>query len=428
MKRMTAAGFRGASSDRGVFDGMALVREIVAGVRSGGDAAVREYTRRFDRAGIDSPAVGPDRIAAASDRADTGLVDALYESAENLDRFARAQLSGFRSFEVEIRPGVFAGQAVIPLARVGVYVPGGRYPLVSSLLMGAVPARAAGVGEIVVCTPPDAAGNVPDAILVAADMCGVREVFRIGGAQAVAAMAYGTESVPRVDKIVGPGNEYVTAAKQCVAGDVGIDFVAGPTELLVVADDGANPVLIAADLIAQAEHDVRATPILITDSPGLAARVEEEIERLLGTVGTRDVARAALDAGGIIVVASSIAEALELADARAPEHLGLFTRDAKETAPRLHNYGSLFVGESAAEAFGDYSSGLNHVLPTRGAARYTGGLSVRDFLKFQTILRIEEGGAGAIGPAAAKLARAEGLDGHALSVELRSARRGRSLP
>jgi len=420
MKRLTAGEFRRivpGAAPSGISE---AVRDIIARVRADGDAAVRECTRRFDGVDIDPPAVDPDEIARARERVEPGLLEALAEAAARIERFARAQKASFRDFEIEIEPGVFAGQAVIPLARAGIYVPGGRYPLVSSLLMGAVPARVAGVRDIVVCTPPGESGRVADAILAAAGLCGIGEIYRIGGAQAVAVMAYGTESIPRVDKIAGPGNDYVTAAKLAVSGDVGIDFAAGPTELVIVADDTANPVFIAADLIAQAEHDVRATAILITDSAGLADRVDEEIEALLGRVGTAGVARAALDAWGAIVVASSISEAVGLADARAPEHLELFVENAQTIARNIRNYGSLFLGGSAAEALGDYSSGLNHVLPTRGAARFTGGLGVKDFLKIQTTLRVEKGGLQIIGPAALTLARAEGLMGHALSVEVRT--------
>jgi len=419
MKRMSAEEFRKSIREKSEFGDMGAVRDIVAGVRAGGDAALREFTRRFDRARIEAIGVDPDTIGRAARQADPDLVAAMREAAENIRRFAEAQAASIRNFEIEIRPGVFAGQAVFPLERAGVYVPGGRYPLVSTLLMGAIPAAVAGVREIAVCTPPDASGVVPEAILAAADLCGIREVYRIGGAQAVAAMAYGTESVRRVDKIVGPGNDYVTAAKKLVSGDVGIDFAAGPTELLVVADGTANPRFVAADLIAQAEHDVRATAMLITDSEDLAAAVERQIEWLLGEVRTEKTARRSLNERGLIVVVSGMEEALALADERAPEHLELIAADAKRLAGKPRNFGSLFVGERSAEVLGDYSSGLNHVLPTQGAARWTGGLSVRDFLKIQTFLRVEEGGLTAIGPAAIELARAEGLDGHALAARLR---------
>lgn len=421
MKRMNAEEFRNSSRDKGEFGDMGAVRDIVAGVRGGGDAALREFTLRFDRARIGAIGVDPDAIGRAARQADPDLVTAMREAAANIRRFAEAQAAAIRGFEVEIRPGVFAGQAVFPLERAGVYVPGGRYPLVSTLLMGAIPAAVAGVREIAVCTPPDASGAVPDAILAAAGLCGVREVYRIGGAQAVAAMAYGTESVRRVDKIVGPGNDYVTAAKRLVSGDVGIDFAAGPTELLVVADGTANPRFVAADLIAQAEHDVRATAMLITDSEALAAAVEREVERLLGEVRTEKTARRSLAERGLIVVVSGMDEALTLADERAPEHLEIIAADAKRLAAKPRNFGSLFVGEQSAEVLGDYSSGLNHVLPTQGAARWTGGLGVRDFLKIQTVLRVEAGGLAAVGPAAVALARAEGLDGHALAARLRLA-------
>jgi len=419
MKRMSAEEFRKSIREKSEFGDMGAVRDIVAGVRAGGDAALREFTRRFDRARIEAIGVDPDTIGRAARQADPDLVAAMREAAENIRRFAEAQAASIRNFEIEIRPGVFAGQAVFPLERAGVYVPGGRYPLVSTLLMGAIPAAVAGVREIAVCTPPDASGVVPEAILAAADLCGIREVYRIGGAQAVAAMAYGTESVRRVDKIVGPGNDYVTAAKKLVSGDVGIDFAAGPTELLVVADGTANPRFVAADLIAQAEHDVRATAMLITDSEDLAAAVEREVKRLLGEVRTEKTARRSLSERGLIVVVAGMDEALALADERAPEHLEIIAADAKRLAGKPRHFGSLFVGERSAEVLGDYSSGLNHVLPTQGAARWTGGLSVRDFFKIQTILRIEDGGLTSIGPAAVELALAEGLDGHALAARLR---------
>ncbi len=422
MRRMSAGEFRKACLDTIGPGDPAAVSGILSEVRKNGDAALREFTRRFDRVEIGALAVGADEIATAARRADPDLVAAMREAAENIRRFALCQMRAFADFEVEIRPGVFAGQVVVPLARAGVYVPGGRYPLASTLLMAAIPAQTAGVREIVVCTPPGPEGAVPAAILAAAELCGVREVFRVGGAQAIAAMAYGTESIRKADKIVGPGNDYVTAAKRAVAGDVGIDFAAGPTELLVLADRSADALFIAADLVAQAEHDVRAAAMLITDSEDLAARVEVEVGRLLGKIRTEKVARASLEDRGTIVVVDSMEEALSLADDRAPEHLELFTADAKRLAGRLRNYGSLFVGERSAEVLGDYSSGLNHVLPTQGAARYTGGLSVRDFLKVQTVLRIEGDGLSAIGPAAVSLARAEGLDGHALAVEVRMRR------
>jgi histidinol dehydrogenase len=422
MKRLSVAEFRRACPDPAGPGDQTAVSDIIAEVRRSGDSALKEFTRRFDGVEVGPLAVGADEFAAAARRTDADLIAAMGEAADAIQAFSRHQMRMFTGFEVEIRPGVFAGQAVVPLARAGAYVPGGRYPLVSTLLMTVIPASTAGVREIFICTPPGRDGGVPDPILTAAELCGVREVYRVGGAQAIAAMAYGTESIRRADKIVGPGNDFVTAAKRAVAGDVGIDFAAGPTELLILADRTADALFVAADLVAQAEHDVRATAMLITDSESLAARAEDEIERLLGMVRTAGVARAALGQRGGIVVVDSMEEALVLADERAPEHLELFGEGATRLAGRLRNYGSLFVGERSAEVLGDYSSGLNHVLPTGGAARYTGGLSVRDFLKLQTVLRVEDGGLSAIGPAAARLARAEGLDGHALAVELRMRR------
>jgi len=425
MKRLNIQEFRAGFGEGSEFQETDAVGRIIADVRTRGDAALRDLTLKFDGVAVDDFKIDGKMIDRAASRLDPGLVSAMSEAASNIRVFAEAQLAAYKDFEVEIRPGVFAGQTVIPIERAGVYVPGGRYPLVSSLLMGAIPARVAGVREVLVCTPPGPEGDVSPPILAAAGLCGVDEVCRVGGSQAVAAMAYGTESIRKVDKIFGPGNAYVSAAKKLVYGDVGIDFIAGPTELMIIADRDANPAFIAADLVAQAEHDVRSTAILATDSDELAAEVGQKIGDILKKIRTADVARESLETRGAIVLVSSIEEAVELANERAPEHLGLFIADSERIRGRLRNFGSLFIGERAAEVFGDYSSGLNHILPTRGAARYTGGLSVRDFLKIQTTLRVEEKGLQAVGPAAERLARAEGLEGHAVSSEIRRVQSGR---
>jgi histidinol dehydrogenase len=421
MKRLSVEEFRMQTPETKEFKERKTVGRIIAEVKKRGDAALREFTLRFDKAAINSLRVEKEKIDQAASKISPELSSAMCEAAENIRRFAQAQLETLRDFEIEVRPGVFAGQVIVPIERIGVYAPGGRYPLFSSLLMGALPARVAGVREIAVCTPPGPDGDIPPAVLAAAGLCGIDEIYRVGGAQAVAAMAYGTESIRKVDKIVGPGNAYVTAAKRRVYGDVGVDLIAGPTELLVIADLSANPSFIAADLIAQAEHDVRAMAILMTDSEELAEKVELKVEEYLGKIKTAEVARESLEARGAVVLVPSISEALELADERAPEHLELFTSDAERQAKRLRNFGSLFIGEGAAEVLGDYTSGLNHILPTRGAARFTGGLGVRDFLKVQTTLRVKEKGLAAIGPAALTLAEAEGLEGHALSIKVRRA-------
>jgi histidinol dehydrogenase len=373
----------------------------------------------FDRVKIDRFKVEKDEIESARFSVSEDLVSNIKKAAENIKRFSKKQLESFRSFEFEIEQGVLAGQRVIPVERVGIYVPGGRYPLISSLIMGAVPAKVAGVEEVMVCSPPCSKGSIHPGILVAADICGVDEVYKAGGAQAIAAMAYGTQSIKRVDKIVGPGNSYVNAAKKIVYGQVGIDFVAGATETLIIADKDANPSFIAADLIAQAEHDVSARPMMISDSEELAVKVMDEIKEALGGLTTTDVAEEAIEKNGIVLIVHSMDEAVEFANRGAPEHLHLYLNRPESFLPRLRNYGSLFIGEYSAGVLGDYSSGLNHILPTNYAARYTGGLSVRDFIKTQTSLRTNKEGFLKIAPIARSIAEAEGLDGHVNSIAKR---------
>jgi histidinol dehydrogenase len=396
-----------------------LVRGIIAEVRSKGDRAIRRYTSKFDGVELEQFRISKSEIEKAYDQLDSKLIDSMEFATENIKRFASRQKEQLKDFEYEIRPGVFTGQKVIPIESVGVYTPGGRYPLPSTVLMCCVPARVAGVKQIMVCSPPTHNGSIHPAILVASDICQVDEIYRIGGVQSIAAMAYGTESIKKVDKIVGPGNQYVAAAKKLVYGAVGIDFIAGPTELLIIADDSANPAFIAADLLAQAEHDINAIPILITNSPVLADQVNQQIEKQLQNLPTADIARQSLNNNGAIILVDMIDDAFAIANKKAPEHLELQLKYADAFADQLKNYGSLFIGSFSAEALGDYSSGLNHTLPTNGCARYTGGLSVKDFLKFQTTLEVKEQGLSAIGQTAIDLGKIEGLDSHARSVEIR---------
>lgn len=395
------------------------VREIISALRRNGDQAIREYTAQFDGVTLEQFKIPTSAIKQAYDHLASELVNSLEFAAENIRRFAIKQKEQLTDFEYEIRPGVFAGQKVNPIERVGVYTPGGRYPLPSTILMCCVPAQVAGVKEIVVCSPPTYNGSIHPAILVAAGICQVAEIYRIGGAQAIAAMAYGTESIKKVDKIVGPGNQYVTAAKKLVYGTVGIDFIAGPTELLVIADESANPVFLAADLLAQAEHDIHALPILITTSQDLANRVTQELEQQISNLKTAEIARQSLHNNGTIIIVDGLDEAFRIANKKAPEHLELQVNNPELYLNRLWSYGSLFLGSNSAEALGDYSSGLNHTLPTNTCARYTGGLSVKDFLKFQTTLRVIEQGLLSIGSTAMRFGEMEGLDGHARSVEAR---------
>jgi histidinol dehydrogenase len=422
MKRYEARELLLEAGSRGRREASPAVTRIVNDVKARGDEAVREYTRLLDGCAPARLRVPEDRIKAAEAALPEELKNALKKAVDNLRRFSSAQLEGCRDFEFEIEPGVTAGQRAVPIRRVGIYAPGGRFPLISSLLMAAVPAAAAGVDEIAACSPPRKDGEVPSLLLGAAGMAGVTEFYRMGGAQAVAAFAFGTGSVPAVDKIVGPGNRFVTAAKSLIYGRAGIDFPAGPTEILIIADGEADPALAAADLLAQAEHDSEARGFLLATDGAFLDRVEREIDRQLG--GNLEGGGLSDPLGERIFAArvSSAEEAMALADRLAPEHVQVLTADPAPFLTGLRNYGSLFLGSWSAEVLGDYSSGLNHVLPTGGASRYTGGLSVRDFLKFQTVLQVTRDGFARIGPAAEEIARAEGLFRHAAAVSLRSGR------
>ncbi len=396
-----------------------LVERIVEDVRERGDDAVYDYTLKYDGVKLQNLRVPLEQIRTAGAGLEIAVLDGLKKMATNLRYFAERQKMGLSDFVIETEPGVKTGQRVVPIDRVGVYVPGGRYPLFSSLLMSVIPARVAGVDQIAVCSPPDPSGKIHPAVLAAAHLVGVDEIYTIGGAQAIAALAFGTSSVNRVDKIVGPGNRFVNMAKKIVFGQVGIDFIAGPTEILIIADECAHPTFIAADLIAQAEHDPDAVSILITTSENLADSVEEEMERQLNCLETGETARKSLDQNGCIVVVDMLEDAVNVANRRAPEHLELCVREPHRLKEKLHCFGSLFIGPLTAETLGDYTSGLNHILPTGAAARYTGGLGVKDFLKVLTTLEVNRSGLFNIGPAAVCLAQSEKLPGHARSLQLR---------
>jgi histidinol dehydrogenase len=386
------------------------VARIVADVRRGGDAALRRHARTLD--GLAGPIeVGRDEMQEAARTIPASVRGAIRAAARNIRTVARRQVP--RGWRTRVASGVTVEQRVIPLDRVGCYVPGGRYPLPSSLLMTAIPAAAAGVKEIVaVCPRPE------PSVMAAAIEAGVSRLFRIGGAHAIAALAYGTASVPRVDKIVGPGNRYVAAAKALVAADCGIDFYAGPTEIVIVATSGPAD-WVAADLIAQAEHDPDARAVLITPSRRLAARVAADLARRTPISGP---ARAALRSHGGIIVTRSIAEAMDLANAAAPEHLVV---ESEALASSVRCAGSLFVGSWSAQVAGDYAIGSNHVLPTAGAARVRGGLSAADFVRQVTVQRLTRPGLARIGPSVMALAYAEGLTAHAESVAVRLRADGR---
>ncbi len=394
------------------------VRGIIADVIAGGDRALIELTRRFDK--FDPERIGlrvrPAEIEAAASSCDSAALAALTLARDRIDAFHRRQLPSDDRFIDTL--GVELGARWSAIEAVGLYVPGGTAAYPSSVLMNAVPARVAGVPRLVMVVPaPEGALN--PLVLAAARLAGIDEIYRIGGAQAVAALAYGTETIAPVAKIVGPGNAYVAAAKRHVFGTVGIDMIAGPSEVLVVADRDANPDWIAADLLAQAEHDVAAQAILVTDHPPLAAAVEAAVESQLQMLPRGAIAASAWRDHGAIVLVASLDEAVPLIDALAPEHLEIACGEAERLAGRIRNAGAIFIGHHTPEAIGDYVAGPNHVLPTARSARFSSGLNVLDFMKRTSILKLGPEQLRALGPAAITLGSAEGLDGHARSVAIR---------
>lgn len=427
-----------------------VVNSVLEEVQKRGDAALRLYGQKFDVAVPANFEVPQEELKAAAEKLKIekrDVYDAIVYSHDLALRFAKLQKKSFKDFEEELEPGLFTGQKTIPVDIAGCYVPAGRFPLVSTVIMTVTPAVAAGVPNVIMCTPPRvhpddkvAAGKtgsgIPgkayvggkpyadEGIMAAAYICGVNHLYAVGGSQAIGAMAYGTESLPKVDVIVGPGNKFVAAAKAAVFGSVGIDFIAGPTEVMIIADKTADPEWVAADLLAQAEHDIVAQPVLVTDDIDFASKVSESIETQLETLTTKAVARQSIDNCGKIIIVEKIEDAVEIANMKAPEHLELAmdkgsVRDKIEKA--VHNYGSLFIGHYSAEVLGDYAAGLNHTLPTSGAAHYTGGLSVRMFLKTVTTLRAEQGKTGTLKSIAAAgyLGDSEGLAGHARAARIR---------
>lgn len=401
------------------FTEAAVVHQILDEVKAYGDTAVRKYTAQFDGVTLKDMRISKEEREAALHAMESRTLKAIEKAEEYIEKFARRQLAQIEHFEYEVTAGVFSGQQVIPIERIGIYVPAGKYPLISTVLMCGVPARVAGVEEMVICSPPSHKGSVHPLIIATADLIGIQEIYRVGGAQAIAAMAFGTGTMKPVSKIVGPGNRYVSQAKKEVYGTVGIDFIAGPTELLIIADETAEARIIAGDLLAQAEHDINACCILVTYSTTLAGLVERELQEQISSLKTAPVARQSLDSNGHIIIVNNMEEAMFVANRKAPEHLELQVKDPDRYIDQLKNYGSLFIGTSASETLGDYSSGLNHTLPTNGGARYTGGLSVFDFLKLQTTLRVNEKGLKTIGPIAQHFGEIEGMDGHAASIDLR---------
>jgi histidinol dehydrogenase len=396
----------------------ATVRRIIADVRTQGDAAVIDYSRQFDRVDLDRLGLRVDgaEIAAAAAAVPQETMAALRLAHGRIIAFHERQRPQDLSFTDAL--GIELGWRWQAVEAVGLYVPGGTASYPSSVLMNAVPAKVAGVERLVMVVPAPG-GLINPLVLAAADLAGIDEVYRIGGAQAVAALAYGTQSIPPVSKIVGPGNAYVAAAKKQVFGTVGIDMIAGPSEVLIIADASAKPAWIAADLLAQAEHDRAAQSILITDSADLAAAVAAEVASQLSTLPRRDIAEASWRDYGAIILVPKLAEAVDLANRLAPEHLELMGEEAESLTGEIRNAGAIFLGGHTPEAIGDYVGGSNHVLPTARSARFSSGLGVLDFMKRTSILKCSAASLAAVGPAAIVLGKAEGLDAHARSVALR---------
>ena len=393
------------------------VREIIAQVRAKGDEALKRYTKEFDGVDITSVEVGQGAIDEGFRMADPMLVDILYRASERVAAFHQHQIRN--SFLVNEEDGILMGQKIIPLERVGLYVPGGTAAYPSSVIMNCIPAKLAGVKEIVMVTPPGKDGKIPPNILAAARICGVNRVFRVGGAQAIAALAYGTESVPRVDKIVGPGNQFVAEAKKQVFGKVGIDMVAGPSEILVIADGKCDPRIVAADLLSQAEHDKNASAVLVTDSEALAVAVQAAIEEQLPKLRREEIARASIDTNGKIIVADNLDTAVEIANEIAPEHLEVCVDQPFDYLDKIKNAGSIFLGRNCPEALGDYFAGPNHTLPTSGTARFSSPLSVDDFVKKTQYTYYTRPALEKAQPTVSIFAKQEGLTAHARSIDIR---------
>ena len=398
-----------------------IVDEILENVRKSGDAALFEYAEKLDRAKLTALEVTAAEIDAAWEAVDPHFQKTLEMARENIAAFHRRQLHD--DFVITDQPGIVLGQRYTPIERVGVYVPGGTASYPSTVLMDVVPAKLAGVKEIIMVTPPAPDGSIKAEILAAAKVAGVDRIFKLGGAGAVAALAYGTQSVPRVDKIVGPGNIFVATAKRKVFGLVDIDMIAGPSEILVVADGGCNPAWVAADLLSQAEHDKLASAVLVTDSETLAQAVAEELERQLAALPRREIAAASIDNNGKIILTDSLEKAVEIANLIAPEHLELSVADPFALLPSVRNAGSIFLGRHVPEALGDYFAGPNHTLPTSGTARFSSPLGVDDFVKRSSFLYYSPKALEKVADRVVEFAQREGLDAHGRSVSIRFAKK-----
>lgn len=398
-------------------DVAAIVADIIADVKENGDTAVKAYCAQFDKAELTSLEVTPEEIQEAISQVEPEFLDILREAAENIRSFHSRQVRN--SFVIADKPGIVLGQKITPIEKVGVYVPGGTAAYPSTVLMDTIPAKIAGCPQLVMVTPPGRDGKVNPTILAAADLAGVNRIFKVGGAQAIAALAYGTESIPRVDKIVGPGNAFVAEAKKQVFGRVSIDMIAGPSEILVIADGKSNPVHVAADLLSQAEHDKLASAVLVTDSEKLALAVQAELERQLPLLPRQEIARASIENNGKIIVAETLMAGIEIANEIAPEHLELQVDDPFSYLDAIQNAGSIFLGRSCPEALGDYFAGPNHTLPTSGTARFSNPLSVDDFVKKSQFSYYTPEALAKAADKIAAFAEKEGLRAHGRSVTIR---------
>ena len=420
----------GAVSDNEIFartsssqDVSGIVAPILEDVRNRGDQALRDYTSKFDGAQIDSVEVPASEIQAAYDSMDEAFIRVLKTAANNIRSYHSRQKRD--SFVISENDGIVLGQKIVPVSVAGIYVPGGTATYPSTVLMDTIPAKIAGVGQVVMVTPPGRDGKISQAVRAAAKVAGVDKVFRVGGAQAIAALAYGTESIPKADKIVGPGNIFVAEAKKQVSGIVSIDMIAGPSEILIIADGKSDPAVVAADMLSQAEHDKNASAVLVTESKNLASKVSEEIERQLSILPREQIARASIETNGKIIISSSIEQAIEISDRIAPEHLEVCVDNPFDYLDKIRNAGSVFLGRSCPEALGDYLAGPNHTLPTSGTARFSSPLSVDDFIKKYQFTYYTEKALSKVADDIALFARREGLEAHARSALARSKEAGR---
>ncbi len=395
-----------------------IVSDVIANVRKNGDSALKEYTKKFDKAVLSSLEVTDEEIEQAFQKVDDKFIEIIKKAKENIYAFHKHQVRN--SFVISENEGIILGQKVLPLHRVGLYVPGGTASYPSSVLMNCIPAKIAGVEEIIMTTPPSADGSVNPVILAAAKIAGVERIFKVGGSQAIAALAYGTESVPAVDKIVGPGNAFVAEAKRQVYGLVDIDMIAGPSEILIVADGTCNPEYVAADLLSQAEHDKLASAVLVTDSRELAGKVSEQLETQLSVLPREEIARTSIDNNGKIIITKSISQAIDIANMIAPEHLEVCVDNPFEYLNQIKNAGSIFLGKNCPEALGDYFAGPNHTLPTSGTARFSSPLSVDDFVKKSAFTYYTLDALSKVSDDIAYFAEKEGLSAHARSAVVRT--------